>query len=607
MILIIAVAAAVSALVVPALATAPAAAAATLSRPEGAGPPVAASGMGTSAALDNPRCRLKNPAGQVLSGGYGRFDSTVVGGGPTCVKEWKAGADNGGATSQGVTKDKITVVAVLPNEQELESDPVTPKHKADKSGSTYEDAIHDYVLPQMKFFETWGRDVEFKFLTSSGSDEAAQRADVVAIKAMKPFAVFHLIVAGLDVLETELAKAHIPVMGYSTTATKANLQAPYRWGLSDAQSSAINSAEVIGKQLVGKKAAYAGDDVKSQTRKFGVVYIPTLVDIDNFKSFFKKYGGTLASENPYAANGSTFGDSTVSEEQAPTMVTRMKAAGVTTVIMLSDFSMNKALMENATKQEWFPEWFFTGAIYADIGILSRIYPADQSVHAFGLSFLSPYTELDPAPPPPQLPLSTLDDSLNWYWGVDAGTQAGAVSLEHPLALEWYPGRGAEPHAEDVRAGLVRDPGIGWRGPEPCRQLPQRIRQGSGAAVRRVRAERPRLRARTGGTPPPPARRTARERWARAWVGTPTVPSGTRPARGRRSSSAGSTRTRRCTTSRPGRARRPPTWVIARIARHTGAPARPARAASRASSPKPTAEGKPRCRHTPTQPASAERV
>ena len=135
---------------------------------------------------------------------------------------------------------------------------------------------------------------------------------------------------------------------------------------------------MIGKQLVGKKAEYAGDDVSKQTRKFGVVYIPTLVDIDDFKSYFKKYGGTVASENSYPANGSTFGDSTVSEEQAPTIVTRMKSAGVTTVIMLSDFSMNKALMDNATKQEWFPEWFFTGAIYADIGILSRAYPTEQS-------------------------------------------------------------------------------------------------------------------------------------------------------------------------------------------------------------------------------------
>ena len=104
------------------------------------------------------------------------------------------------------------------------------------------------------------------------------------------------------------------------------------------------------------------------------MYIPTLVDYPQFVDYFKKYGGTIANENSYPADGSTFGDTTVSEEHAPTMVTRMKAAGVTTVIMLSDFSMNKALMDNATKQEWYPEWFFTGAVYADIGILARIYP-----------------------------------------------------------------------------------------------------------------------------------------------------------------------------------------------------------------------------------------
>jgi hypothetical protein len=418
------------ALIVPAVAST-SAGAATLPRPEGAGPPVPASGVGTTAALENPRCHKTNPAGDSLYFGYGRFDSTFIGGGPVCVKEWKDGDDNGGATWQGVTKDKVTVVAVLPNEQELQSDPVTPKHLVDKSPSTYEDAVHDWVLPQMKFYETWGRDVEIRFVTSSGDDEAAQRADVVKIKAMKPFAVFHLIVKGLDVLETELAKAHIPTMGYSTTATKANLQAPYRWGLSDAQSSAINSAEVIGKQLLGKKAQFGGDDVKNETRKFGAIYIKTLVDYPKFQAYFKKYGGTIASANAYDASGSTFGDPTVSAEQAPTMVARMKAAGVTTVIMLSDFSMNQNLMKEATKQEWFPEWFFTGAVYADIGILSRLYPTDQSRHAFGISFLSPFTEPDPPPAPGQVPLSTLVDgpnaSLNWYWGIDAATQAGAVS------------------------------------------------------------------------------------------------------------------------------------------------------------------------------------
>ena len=104
----------------------------------------------------------------------------------------------------------------------------------------------------------------------------------------------------------------------------------------------------------------------------------------------------------------------------------MKAAGVTTVIMLGDFSMNKALMDNATKQQWYPEWFFTGAVYADIGTLARIYPQEQSQHAFGLSFLTPFTELDPPPAPPALPLSTQINPLNWYFGVNAATQSGAI-------------------------------------------------------------------------------------------------------------------------------------------------------------------------------------
>ena len=75
--------------------------------------------MGTQAALDNPRCRHDDPK----YGPYGRFDSTEIGGASACVKAWKAGADNGGATSQGVTKDKITVVAVIPNDEQKKVGP----------------------------------------------------------------------------------------------------------------------------------------------------------------------------------------------------------------------------------------------------------------------------------------------------------------------------------------------------------------------------------------------------------------------------------------------------------------------------------------------------
>jgi hypothetical protein len=128
--------------------------------------------------------------------------------------------------------------------------------------------------------------------------------------------------------------------------------------------------------------------------------------------------------------------------------------------MLSDYSMNSALMKEATKQEWFPEWFFTGAIYADIGILSRLYPTDQSVHAFGLSFLSPYTELDPPPPPPDLPLSTKTNPLNWYWGVDAASQGGAVTSNIVWILSGIQAAGPKLTPKTFAQGLFAIPPTG---------------------------------------------------------------------------------------------------------------------------------------------------
>jgi hypothetical protein len=84
-------------------------------------------------------------------------------------------------------------------------------------------------------------------------------------------------------------------------------------------------------------------------------------------------------------------------------------------------SREEALRAVRTKLEYFPEWFFTGSGYADLGLVARGYPTEQSQHAFGLSFIYPWTAADT---PAQGELSYADkvDPLNWYWGVDAGTQ-----------------------------------------------------------------------------------------------------------------------------------------------------------------------------------------
>ncbi len=464
--------------------------AATIARPEGAGPPVAASGMGTQAALDNPRCRHDDPK----YGPYGRFDSTEIGGGPTCVKAWKAGANNGGATAQGVTKDKVTIVAVVPNDAQNKADPVAPKNRADMSPSTIQNALNDYMLPLMKFYETWGRDIEVKFVTSSGDDETAQRADLVAITDLKPFAVLILaqpVRGTFKVLESGIAQRKIIVMGYTALPKDSATQDPYRWNSNDAQAAAVSTAEVVGKQLTGKKAEYGGEAVKSETRKFGTVYVQDSIDYPAFVSAFGKAGGKVTTEEMFAAD--SVSDPTAVQSQAGTFVAKMKDAGVTTVLMFVGYPQFGPLMEQATKLDYFPEWFFTGSGYSDLGLVARGYPTNQSVHAFGLSFIPPWVVPD-TPAPPDKPYATLVNPLNWYWGENVGSQNARLTT--PVAwwlLAGIQAAGPKLTPKTFKQGLFAIPARrragGQGGQQPCR-----LRQGAEAALRLVRPERLRLRA-----------------------------------------------------------------------------------------------------------------
>jgi hypothetical protein len=387
--------------------------AATVARPEGAGPPVAASGMGTQAALDNPRCRHDDPK----YGPYGRFDTTalggfgVFGGGPPCVKVWEKGANNGGATSRGVTKDRIKVVFVLPNEEQFKTDPVKPVNRTTNGTGTYQDGLHDYLIPTLRFYETWGRDLEVHFYTSTGTDEQAQRADIVAITAMKPFAV-NILISGfnLKVLETGLASAKILTWGYTSSYADSAKASPYLWGSADNNATAINSAEVLGKQLVGKKAEFAGKDVAGQTRKLGVVSDGS-IDDSLFADHLRSFGGKVTTTATIPV------DPDAIQSAVPTIITKLKSAGITTIVVFTGSGGVQALMEAASKQDYFPEWFFTGASYQDIGILVRNYPPEQAQHAFGISFIPPSTKPDPE-------TEATTDFVTWYWGRGVGTFSG---------------------------------------------------------------------------------------------------------------------------------------------------------------------------------------
>jgi len=396
--------------------------------PKGAGKPVAATGIGTQAAMEGPRCRTGAQYGV-----YGRWDLASVGAGPTCVRPFEQGDDNGGATYKGVTAKSVKVVAVLPTPDRAAAQATAAqlKNLSTNSSGTWEDAIHDYLVAQLPHYETWGRDIDLSFYQSTGIDETAQRADAVAILAMKPFAVINFDSFGLDTLMGRMAQAKVLNEAYSVAPKESAAQAPYRWGGNDTDAAAASAAEVVGKNLAGKKAEYGGSDVKSQTRKFGLVMIKDVIDEGQLQATMTKYGGKnakIATTQTYEASGGALGDPTVSQEQAPVMVTRMKDLGVTTVILFTDVAMNRALMEQATAQQWSPEWFMTGAGYFDLPVLAQGYPDAQAEHAFGISLIPPYFDL----PDEVRNITGSIGAFRWYFGPNLGTTSGAV----PGGINW---------------------------------------------------------------------------------------------------------------------------------------------------------------------------
>ena len=173
------------------------------------------------------------------------------------------------------------------------------KNQATGGFSNQRDPIIDTDAMYAHYFETWGRKVEYEFVLGSGADEAAQRADAVAVAAKKPFAVFDAAIQGGNqstgglIFETEVQ------------ARGRSARARHRWRAAAVTQGSVEGrrrerGRVRGQVARGKKAEYGGADVKDKTRSFGILYQAGTegFDIDYFKQQFTKNGGKLAVAKP---------------------------------------------------------------------------------------------------------------------------------------------------------------------------------------------------------------------------------------------------------------------------------------------------------------------
>jgi hypothetical protein len=371
-----------------------------------------------------------------------------------CVKPWKAGADNGGATAQGVTRTKIKVVVLwsTPSTQQLGMKGAYLNQATGQNDPNAEMlGTIDYNQVFAHSYETWGRSLDLHFVRATGADETAQRADAVTVAAMKPFAVFDATglaqtAGGGLVFRSQIAQRGVPFVYPPALPAKVQTR---RW--------AVNAAEFVGKSLAGRKAKWAGDDaMKSQPRKFGVIY-SGFFDIDYFKAQLKKYGVTLTAETSFSLPTDASQYASATQEQAPILITKLKAAGVNNVLLLTEYNGVGNATRAATTQDFYPEW--TQLMFPnDLDILGRTYDQKQWAHAFGLVWFEPHVTglVDPS-----------RAIFQWFWGTDQGTAwPGAI----PPLLSLYTGAqlaGPKLTGESVKAAWNKYPGTGGYFSKSC--------------------------------------------------------------------------------------------------------------------------------------------
>ncbi len=372
----------------------------------------------------------------------------------------------GGDTAVGVTNDSVRIVIYVPQE----NDPIltfvySQIGNEDTPTDTFE-TYQGYNEMLARYLETYGRSVELVRYDATGSigDEIAATTDAETIaRDLRPFAVL-----GGPALTEAFAEtlAANQVMCISCTPGQTiewyEDQAPYVWDVQkNSNQSQLMVAEYVGKRLVGGMAEFGGDQVRDQERRFGLIYLSTGPQSELLR---EQLEATLADEyDTEFADVTSFTDPIALAAQAREVLSRMKSKGVTTILYAGDPLAPQTLTENATAQDYYPEWVITGTALVDTSIFGRTYDQSQWRHAFGPSNL--FARVSPA-------VSGSAFLYNWYFGEapPARTSAALVLPNLQFFYSVLQGIGPELTHERFRdvifnaaiiPGSVLSPQISW--------------------------------------------------------------------------------------------------------------------------------------------------
>jgi hypothetical protein len=319
---------------------------------------------------------------------------------PACVQ---FSGNNGGATHRGVTADTITVAIREGNDRE---DPNSDEEnselekKAEEAGISPSPADRRRELDTLiayfnKNYQLYGRQVKLVRYSGRGDGQAeiagggqeAANADAVKVaQEIKAFADLSALTQPyMDALVRQKVLAigglHMPQSYYAQ-------RAPYAWGQLVDCTTLMNSAvDLLAKRLApnqnAERAGSAG--MRAKPRKYGLIFPDDAVYsqcINEARPKLKAAGISFAKEIRYALQFAKL------QQEAPNMAAQLKAAGVTTLVLVTDPLLPFFLTGSATQQDYYPEWFVSGTIGTDADVAGQFYDADQWQNALGQSYLT---------------------------------------------------------------------------------------------------------------------------------------------------------------------------------------------------------------------------
>ena len=348
-----------------------------------------------------------------------------------CVEPFSG--DNGGATSPGVTADEIVVVVY---NADPSLDPLQTAFFRDAGANVNVDANRQGFINYLNLFgnhyEFYGRKYRIEAYLGTGApdDEVKAKADAIAIADQyKPFAVINGPTQSSSFAD-ELAARGIMCVGICSLAFPNSFtkeRAPFLWASGPSpDQGAVHAAEMIGTQLAGKKASFAGDEaLRDEERVFGFVHYDN--PDGRYKPGFEVYQDVLQEEYGVeaAVDFPFFLDLARAGEIARSAIVALKDAGVTTVVFSGDPIMPSYLTKEATAQDYFPEWVATTTVLADTAIFGRTYDQQQWEHAITLSLV-----------PARGEEATQDGYVlqQWEYCTDAPSQNYQILFPGPLTL-----------------------------------------------------------------------------------------------------------------------------------------------------------------------------